>query len=130
MDNRQLICTFSNPSSYKKVSDNIFQFYNIHNSKVFVFVNEKNDNELFLTYNIINKEVKIPKFPSTISIHRKKLTNTLYSLNALNKLIEEENNGVFDRTFIIQWELYKNSFIITGDISIRIIPIKIFDIIS
>jgi hypothetical protein len=48
----------------------------------------------------------------------------------MNKLITEENNGVFDKTFQLSWELYQNSIILTGDVSVRIIPVKIFNIIS
>jgi len=57
-------------------------------------------------------------------------TSSVYTLNAMNKLIAEENSGVFDKTFQLNWELYQNSIILTGDVSIRIIPVKIFNIIS
>ena len=95
-----------------------------------MFNNEKNNNELYLTYNILNSESASKKLPNTISIHRKKQTNTLYTLNAMNKLITEENNGVFDKTYQLNWEYYNNSLIITNEISVKIIPLKIFDIIS
>ena len=95
-----------------------------------MFNNEKNNNELYLTYNILNSEFARKKLPNTISIHRKKQTNTLYTLNAMNKLITEENNGVFDKTYQLNWEYYNNSLIITNEISVKIIPLKIFDIIS
>jgi hypothetical protein len=45
----------------------------------------------------------------------------------MNRLIEEEN-GQADKTYIIDWSLYSNSLIITGDISVRIIPLKIFSV--
>ena len=48
----------------------------------------------------------------------------------MNKLITEENGGTFDKTFQLNWELYQNSLILTGDVSVRIIPVKIFNIIS
>ena len=71
-----------------------------------------------------------PKFPNTISIHRKKEFNVLYSLNAMNKIIKDENGGEFDKTFTVNWSLYSNSFIITGDPFVRIIPIKLLEIIN
>jgi hypothetical protein len=70
-----------------------------------------------------------PKFPNTILIHRKKQTNTLYTLNAMNRLIEEEH-GCADKTYQVNWKLYENSLIITGDVSIRIIPLKISTIMD
>lgn len=130
--NRQLLCTFANTKNYKELGDKIRSYYKfIYNNKIFVFCNENKNEELFLTYNVITQEnEKLNKFSDTISIHRKKLTNTLYTLNALNKIVQDENSGNLDPTFQIQWDLYKNSLILTGDISIKIIPIKIFDIIN
>ena len=48
----------------------------------------------------------------------------------MNKIIQDENNGIFDKTFNVDWSLYSNSFIITGDPSIRVIPIKLLEIIN
>jgi hypothetical protein len=129
-DCRQLLCTFSSISDLKSDVNDIQLLYKIHN-KIFVFSNLIKPKELFITYNINhdNTSENFSKFKNTISIHRKKQTNTLYSLNALNTLIKEEN-GELDKNFIIDWNLYKNSLIISGDISVRIISLKIFDIIS
>lgn len=130
MKDTQLLCTFAVPTEYQLVVEQIKSFYVLSNNKIFVFVNEKNQNELYLTYNIAIKDSMVKKLPNTISIHRKKQTNTLYTLNAMNKLITEENNGVFDKTYQLNWEYYKNSLIITNEVSVKIISLKIFDIIS
>jgi hypothetical protein len=130
LDKRQLLCTFSNVSNLKITADELQNFYKICNNTIFVFYNEKNDKELFLTYNILNENNSYLKFPNTISIHRKKQTNTLYSINSLNILIKDENGGVLDKSYKVNWELYSNSFIITGDVSVRIIPIKLLNIIN
>jgi len=131
MVNRQLLCTFSNNRDFNNIIKEIFRFYDVYNSKIFIFYNVKNDKEKFITYNVINdSNGEIPKFPNTISIHRKKQFNTLYSLNALNILIKEENGGVWDKTYQVNWNLFENSLIITGDISIRVIPIKIFTVVT
>lgn len=129
-DKRQLLCTFSNVVDFKNVVEQIYKFYNVYNHCVFVFYNTKAVKELFVTYNIINGEHEFPKFPNTISIHRKKQTNTLYTLNAMNQIIRDENEGVFDKTFQVNWELYKDSLIIANEEFIRVISIKIYDIIS
>jgi len=130
MKDTQLLCTFVVPTEYKLVIEQVKTFYTLSNNKIFVFNNEKNNNELYLTYNILHTEASLKKLPNTISIHRKKQTNTLYTLNAMNKLITEENNGVFDKTYQLNWEYYKNSLIITNEVSVKIISLKIFDIIS
>lgn len=127
---KQLLCTFTTSSEYLTCVDLIKQNYTILNEKIFIFSNTKNLKELYLTYNVELTDDKFNKLPNTISVHRKKQTNTIYTLNAMNKLITEENNGVFDKTFQLNWELYQNSIILTGDVSVRIIPVKIFNIIS
>ena len=123
-DNRQLLCTFSSNIDFQHTIKEILSFYEVYSKRVFAFSNEKNPKEIFLTYNVLNMHREAPKFPNTILIHRKKQTNTLYTLNAMNRLIEEEN-GSLDKTYMVDWKLYENSLIITGDISIRIIPLKI-----
>lgn len=130
MDKRQLLCTFSNVSDFRNVMDQIRKFYTVYNDALFVFYNTKNVKDLYITYNIVNDNINFSKFPGTISIHRKRQTNTLYTLNAMNQIIRDENNGVVDKTFQINWELYKDSLIITADNLIRVISIKIYDIIN
>jgi len=99
-------------------------------NKIFVFANEKNLREIYLTFNIVkNIDSKI-KYPNTISVHRKKQTNTLYTLNAMNRLIEDENNGVFDKTFQLNWDLYKNSIILVADPGVKIVGLKLFSVLS
>lgn len=126
---KHLLCTFSNVVDFKNVIDQINCFYKVHNRCVFVFYNTKNEDEFFITYSIVT-DIEMPRFPNTISVHRKKQTNTLYTLNAMNRIIQDENGGVFDKTFIINWEYYKNSLIITDEVCVKIIPIKIYDIIN
>lgn len=128
-DHRQLLCTFSIVNGYKETIREILGFYNVYNNRIFVFSNDKDSNEIFLTYNVVNMQRDAPKFPNTILIHRKKQTNTLYTLNAMNKLIEEEN-GSLDKSYVVNWKYYENSLIITGDVSIKIIPLKIHSVVN
>lgn len=128
-DNRQLLCTFANNKDFRTVADDVKKFYEVYSNRIFVFSNVKNAKEFYLTYNVLNMKKDAPKFPNTILIHRKKQTNTLYTLNAMNRLIEEEN-GQADKTYIVNWALYSNSLIITGDVSIRIIPLKISSVLD
>lgn len=129
-EKRQLLCTFAELNSFKTTIEEIKKFYTVYNNRFFVFSNVSNPKELFITYNIISGGAEFPKFPNTISIHRKKQTNTLYTLNAMNQIIKDENNGVFDKTFSVNWGLYNNSLIITGTPSIKVLPIKILEIVN
>lgn len=124
---KQLLCTFSNSSQYTDVLNEIPQQYKLIDNKIFIFANENNLRELYLTFNVEKNDLN-NRFKGTISIHRKKQTNTLYTLNAMNKLIADENNGVYDKNFQLSWELYKNSIILTNDVGVKIVPLKLFSI--
>ena len=127
---RQLLCTFSFESSFKKTVEEIKKFYSVYNNKFFIFSNVNVPKEIFITYNIVCSKKEFPKFPDTISIHRKKQTNTLYTLNAMNEVIKSENDGILDREFSVNWEAYKDSLILTGSPSIKIISIKFLEIVN
>lgn len=127
--NRQLLCTFSTNKKFQRDAENIKKFYEIHSNRIFAFSNTKAPEEIYLTYNVLNMRKDISKFPSTILIHRKKEFNILYTLNSMNRLIEEEN-GSRDTKYILDWKLYANSLIITGEISVRIIPLTIHDVLD
>lgn len=130
MKNKQLLCTFTNSKEYNDTIQEIKNFYSVINGKIFLLCNVNNPKELYATYNVELSDGNSAKFKNTISVHRKKDTNTLYTLNAMNKLIAEENNGVFDKTFQLDWNLYKNSIILTNEVSVKIVSVKIFDIIN
>ena len=125
----QLLCTFSNIISYKSDLTSISNLYTPILTKFFIFENVKNKKDLYITYSIDTTQ-KFQKLNSTISIHRKKETNTLFSLNAMNKLITEDNGGIFDKEFQVNWELYRDCIILTGDISIRVININLLEIVN
>jgi hypothetical protein len=103
------------------------QQYKLIDNKIFIFANENNLRELYLTFNVEKRE-QVNRYKGTISIHRKKQTNTLYTLNAMNKLIADENDGTFDKSFQLNWDLYKNSIILTNEIGVKIVPLKLFSI--
>jgi hypothetical protein len=68
--------------------------------------------------------------PDTISLHRKKNTNTLYTINALNDLIRELNGGKLDKSFPIKWENYKNCLLLTNENGLNKISTRIYSIID
>lgn len=73
-------------------------------------------------YNTTNTQYRMQ---DTITINRKKDTETLYSINALNALIKEQNNGVLDRSYRVNWAHYENKLLLTDrDGSFRCVSIK------
>ena len=63
---------------------------------------------------IYNVEDRTKRIPDTISINKKKETNTYYSINALNALIMALNNGVLDKTYAIKWHDYVDSMLLSA----------------
>jgi hypothetical protein len=60
----------------------------------------------------------------TISVHRKKETNTLYTINAVNQAILDEV-GVYDHSYDLNWNQYKNSLLLTDDYGLRRVSTKL-----
>ena len=118
----QLLCTFAHRKDLDLIVDYVQKSYTISEKRLFVFSNADRDSELYVTYNVEPDDYK--KTPNTIMIHRKKETNTLYSVNALNAVIKECNNGILDKTFVISWNNYRNSLILADGDDVRHIHLE------
>jgi hypothetical protein len=119
----QLLCTFAHRSDLNIVIDYIQQSYIIPEQRIFVFANADSMDNLYCTY---NADATAQRGQNTISIHRKKETNTLYTVNALNEIIRTINNGILDKTFQLDWTVYQNSFILTDEAGYRVIDLVFF----
>ena len=98
--NTQLLCTFCTEDTLQDTLTRIQECYSIAFGSIYVLENEDEEGSLCCTYNILADErINEPIPASTISLHRKKQTNTLYTINALNKLVAEQNDGNIDRGF-------------------------------
>ena len=108
----------------------IRETYHIVYNYIYVLQNKGNLDELFVTYNIDTSFKPERPLPATILVHRKKQSNTLYTINALNELVKEENNGVLDKSFSIDWGKFKNSIIVTNVEGTKRISTRIFEVIE
>ena len=108
----KLFCTFSPKESLDDTLKQINREYTILYKKIFVLASPDSE-EYMCTYNIEIEGGQTRILPNTILLHRKKESNTLYTINALNTLIKTLNNGVLDSTFPINWVDYKNSILLT-----------------
>ena len=124
----QLLCTFTNTKVLSKTIDKIIHAYDLLYNKVFILKNTGDVRELMCTYNIDANE-NIKTLQDTISLHRKKQTNTLYTINALNECIKIVNNGVLDTTYQLDWENYRDSILLTNDTGLRRIDTEVQEII-
>lgn len=132
MDNDiQLLCTFTTVDGLDAMVDRIHDTYELVFNKVYALENINDINQLVLTYNVSRKlDNSLAAPPSTISVHRKKLTNTIYTINAINRLIEEKNNGILDKSYRIQWDELKNCVLVTAYDRLKNIPTKLYKIID
>jgi len=126
--NNRLFCTFTPLDELDQLVSDLKQKYDIMYNKMFV-LHIKSNNEYAITYNVDQGNVStIPD--NTILVHRKKETNSLYTINALNQLIKSLNGGVVDPRFSINWQHYKNCILLTQHNEIKQLNTKIFKIVE
>ena len=109
--NNKLYCTFLQDEGVNEVVDRILEEHDILFNKIFVLVS-LDDHKTMLTYNIDGPIYNL-QLPNTILVHRKKQTNTLYTINALNEVIKYLNGGVLDTTYQVDWTRFRNSLLLT-----------------
>ena len=128
--NNRLYCTFTTVDAYEEVANTIQTSYVILFNKIFVL--ESLDGEkIMLTYNVdMNNSNSSSIIDNTILVHRKKQTNTLYTINALNELIKSLNNGVIDKSFVVNWNDYRNCILLIQTEGFNRIDTKIKEIIN
>ena len=126
--NNRLFATFTQLNAIEELIDDLSSSYDIMYNKMFVlFV--KSTNEYVITYNVEQGNVNsIPV--NTILVHRKKESNTLYTINALNDLIKKLNGGVVDQSFKVNWQHYKNCILLTQQGEVKQLNTKIFKIVE
>jgi hypothetical protein len=128
--NTQLLCTFTSREELDITLQSIREKYTIVYNYIYILQNKSNLDELFVTYNIdTDNQPEIP-LVGTILIHRKKESNTLYTINALNELIKEENSGKLDKRFQLDWGKFRNSIILTNPTGTKRIQTRVYEVIS
>ena len=126
----QLLCTFTKKSRFNETIDVIVSCNDILYDKVYAFQNEDEPNQIICTYNVEYIDDFQEGILDTISLHRKKQSNTLYTINALNEVIRSKNKGVLDKKFIVDWTEYQNTLLLTNESGPTIIPTKIYQIVD
>ena len=126
--NNKLFCTFTDLDGLDALLENIQSKYSIIYNKLFVLEIVGKD-EYVVTYNVEQANVdSIPE--NTILVHRKKESNTLYTINALNELIKKLNGGVVDTKYRIDWQHYRNCILLTQHNELNQLNTKIYKIIE
>jgi hypothetical protein len=137
MDNRlnfedlanKLFCTFTTQENLPLVLDDIKHKYQILFNKIFV-LHVPSTEEYVCTYNVDSFNVTNDILPGTILLHRKKESNTLYTINALNALIKSLNGGIMDNNYMINWNDYRNCILLTRGDDFKRLDTKIYQIVN
>ena len=124
----KLFCTFSTQEGLEDVLSTIQERYKIIYNKIFVLYSKSQD-EYICTYNVDFGNVST-FLENTILVHRKKETNTLYTINALNTLIKEINGGVLDTSYRVNWADYRNCVLLTKGPELKKVNTKLFKIVE
>ena len=126
--NNKLFCTFTTLDELDNLVSELQSRYTIMYNKMFV-LHVKSNNEYVVTYNVDQGNVSsIPD--NTILVHRKKDSNTLYTINALNELIKRLNGGVVDPRYRVNWQHYRNTILLTQQNELKELKTKIYTIIE
>jgi len=126
--NNKLFCTFVSEDVLDDMVMSISKAYSIMYNKMFVlFV--KSTGEYVITYNV--EQANVSNIPlNTILVHRKKETNTLYTINALNDLIKKLNGGVVDTSYKVNWQHYQNYILLTQSGDLKQLNTKVYKIVE
>ena len=126
--NNKLFCTFTNLENLDDLILEITSKYTVIYNKIFVLEILGKD-EYVVTYNVEQGNIN-SILDNTILVHRKKESNTLYTINALNELIKKLNGGVVDTKYNIDWVHYKNCILLTQHNDLNQLNTKIYKILD
>lgn len=124
----KLFCTFSTEQGLDSLISEIQSRYKIIYNKIFILYSSNQD-EYICTYNVDFGNVS-GFIPNTILVHRKKESNTLYTINALNLLIKELNGGVLDTSYKINWPDFRNCILLTKGNELKKVNTKLHKIVE
>ena len=123
----QLLCLFTTKEDLDESVDFILKSYILNNPNVFILENKLNPKDLYITFNVTKGIPAISSKWKTILVHRKKESNTIYTINALNEVVKSKTGGQQDNKFMIEWSEFRNSILTTNSDGYKCTPTKIYD---
>ena len=124
----QLVCVFSVKENLDYTTNIIESTYLVLFKKIFILGIE-DSNEFVCSFNI-DREMQRKQLPNAMLVHRKRETNTIYTINSLNALIRHQNNGVLDKSFKIDWANYTNGILLLSNNEIKFLRTYLYQIIN
>jgi hypothetical protein len=115
-----IIGTFVKKNQILSFIESLRNDFNVKLDKVFIYSIDTNAREYLVTFKTFDKEKFIKNLNNATVMHVK--NGCLFSINALNKLIERDNEGSNkpNNEYIVDWDKYKDKLIIitNGELSI------------
>ena len=115
-----IIGTFVKKNRILSFIETLKNSFGIRLDKLFIYSIDTNKREYLVTFKTFDKERFIKNLENATVMHVK--NGCLFSINALNKLIERDNEGsdLPNNEFVVDWDKYKNKLIIitNGELSI------------
>lgn len=130
MNKKPLLASFIFPERLDWFLDYLEEKFNIPKDKVFVFKILDDETKVMVTFKFINKtdrKINFKRlFPDAIQIHKR--GTCIYTINALNKLIEEtsgmELGNINYKSVKINWDDYQDKLIIKKNGNLFLYDIK------
>ncbi len=111
--------------------DKILNTLEITNKYIFVLKDQDDPSRTLITYNAKADRDSIAKLRMfTLRLHRKKQTNTLYTINGLNMAVAKQYGGKTGRHLKLNWSDYQNSVILTYNRDIKVMRADLHKILE
>jgi hypothetical protein len=115
-----IIGTFVKKNRILSFIESLKNEFGIKLEKLFIYSIDTNKREYLVTFKTFDKDRFIKNLSNATVMHVK--NGCLFSINALNRLIEKENEGsnLPNNEFVVDWNKYKDKLIIitNGELSI------------
>lgn len=122
----KLFCTFTPIGSVDEIVLKIRRAYNILGNRIFILGLDDSE-ELLCTYTVDAINIQ-GLLPNTILTHRKKESRTIYTINSLNRLIQQLNGGAFSKDYKVDWKQYADSAVLTQGDQLRITKTSLYQV--
>ena len=124
-----LLASFITTDSEEEIMSQVESIMNdleLTNNLIFLLEDLEDTTKKILTYNIHPvKGQPYNRNMFTMRVHRKKQTNTLYTINALNQAIALDHDGETGKHLKLDWEKYTNSVMLSVKGELRVIGVRV-----
>jgi len=124
-----LLASFIMTDSEEQIQEEVEYIVNnieITNNLIFLLEEKENPLKKIITYNaVVEKGKSFNERLFTMRMHRKKQTNTLYTINALNAAVASQHEGKTGKDLKLDWTQYENSILLTAGKELKVHSVQV-----